>query len=53
MPFDPDKPYNDLPRLPPKAELETKVVLRRAIVANKALAELKGLGERVFLNRAL
>jgi len=40
MSFDPDKPYNDLPLLPPKAELETKAVLRKAIGANKALAEL-------------
>lgn len=38
MPFDRDKPYNDLPLLPPKAELETKSVLRKAIAANKALA---------------
>ena len=47
MPFDPDKPYNDLPLLPPKAELETKAVLRKAIAANKALAELKGAGELI------
>ena len=44
MPFDPDKPYNDLPLLPPKTELETKAVLRKTIAANKALAELKGAG---------
>jgi cell filamentation protein, protein adenylyltransferase len=42
MPFDPDKPYNDLPLLPPKVELESKAVLRKAIGANKALAELRG-----------
>jgi cell filamentation protein, protein adenylyltransferase len=47
MPFDPDKPYNDLPLLPPKSELETKAVLRRAIAANKALAELKGARELI------
>ena len=47
MSFDPDKPYNDLPLLPPKAELETKAVLRKAIAANKALAELKGAGELI------
>jgi hypothetical protein len=45
MSFDPDKPYNDLPLLPPKVELETKAVLRKAIGANKALAELKGAGD--------
>jgi hypothetical protein len=44
MSFDPDKPYNDLPLLPPKAELETKAMFRKAIAANKALAELKGVG---------
>ena len=43
MPFDPDKPYNDLPLLPPKAELETKAVLRRSRLT-KTLAELKGAG---------
>ena len=47
MPFDPDRPYNDLPLFPPKAELETKAVLRKAIAANKALAELKGAGDLI------
>lgn len=47
MHFDPDKPYNDLPLLPPKAELETKAVLRKAIAANRALAELKGAGDLI------
>lgn len=37
----PDRPYNDLPRLPPAAELETKGVLKQCIVARAALAELK------------
>jgi hypothetical protein len=45
MSFYPDKPYNDLPLLPPKVELETKAVLRKAIAANKALAELNGARE--------
>jgi hypothetical protein len=47
MAFDPDKLYNNLPLLPPKAELETKAVLRKAIAANKALAELKGAGDLI------
>jgi hypothetical protein len=47
MAFEPDKPYNDLPLLPPKVELETKAVLREAIAANKALAELKGAGDLI------
>jgi hypothetical protein len=45
--FDPKKQYNDLPLLPPKAELETKAVLRKAVAANKALAELKGAGDLI------
>ena len=44
MSFEPDKPYNHLPLLAPKAELETKAVLTKAITANKELAELKGAG---------
>jgi Fic family protein len=47
MAFDADKPFNDLPLLPPKAELETKAVLKRSISASRALAELKGLGELI------
>lgn len=45
MAFNPEKPYNELPLLPPKAEIETKAVLKRCISANRALAELKGAGE--------
>jgi hypothetical protein len=45
MPFDPDKPYNDLPLLPPKAELETKAVLRRS--PQTKTFGLKGLGELI------
>jgi Fic/DOC family N-terminal len=46
MPFEPDHSY-DLPLLPPKAELEKEAVLRKAITANKALAELKRAGELI------
>lgn len=45
MPFDRNKPYNDLPDLPPRADLETKPVLKACIAANRALAELKAAGE--------
>ena len=38
----PDVPANDLPFLPPEAEIETKSVLRHAISANRELARLKG-----------
>lgn len=44
MTFDPRQPYNELPALPPPVEVETKAVLKRAIAANRALAELKGQG---------
>ena len=44
MRFDPKKPYDDLPLMPPEADVETKPVLKKAITANRALAELKGLG---------
>jgi len=47
MSFDPSKPYNDLPLLPPGADIETKAVLKKAISATRALAELKGLGETI------
>ncbi|RLB40857.1 MAG: Fic family protein [Deltaproteobacteria bacterium] len=47
MTFDPQKPYNDLPLLPPKADVETKPVLKKALRASRALAELKGLGETI------
>ena len=47
MVFLPDKPFNDMPLLPPKAEIENKAILKRAISAGRALAELKGLGETI------
>jgi len=47
MKFNPKKPYNDLPLLPPKAEIETRTVLRKAISVGRALAELKGLGATI------
>ena len=41
MPFKADRPYNALPHLPPKKEVETKAVLKKCITARAALAELK------------
>jgi len=35
-------PYNDLPLLPPKADIETKNILRKTISAGRALAQLNG-----------
>ena len=43
----PDRPYNDLPRLPPDIDLETKPVLRQCIRARAALAELKQSAELI------
>ena len=45
--FDKERPYNDLPILPPNAELETKEILKKAIDANRALAELKGIANTI------
>jgi Fic family protein len=39
--WQPDRPYNELPPLPPATELETKIVLKQCITARAALAELK------------
>ena len=36
-----DKPHDELPRLPPKCELETKPVLKECIEARAALGQLK------------
>lgn len=38
--WNPEKPYNELPLLPPKAEVETTAVLKLAIEARSALAAL-------------
>jgi Fic family protein len=42
MSFNKDIPYNSLPDLPPKANLETSEIFKLTISANKLLAELKG-----------
>ncbi|MFM9967837.1 MAG: Fic family protein, partial [Burkholderiales bacterium] len=41
------RPYNDLPPLPPANEVETAAVLKKNITASRALAELKGMAERM------
>ena len=43
----PDRPYNELPPLPPKAEVETRVILKQCITARVALAELKRVAELI------
>ncbi|HBP28051.1 MAG: protein adenylyltransferase Fic [Advenella sp.] len=45
--FSPDLPYNDLPRLPPKADIETKAILKACIDAKASLAGLKAMAKRI------
>ncbi len=46
--FDPNKPYNELPLLPPPAEqIETNEILKQCINARVALAELKQAAELI------
>jgi len=47
MSFKPDKPFNDLPPLPPAATIETRPVLKACIEARAALAELKVAGDLI------
>jgi len=47
MAFNAKVPYNDLPSLPPKVDVETKTILKETIAARSALAELKGLSETI------
>ena len=45
--WQPDKPYLNLPALPPGMEIETRAVLKRCITARAALAELKQAAELI------
>ena len=42
-----NRPYNTLPKLPPKLELESKAVLKQCIRSRSALAELKQAAELI------
>lgn len=50
--FDPKKPYNKLPLLPPKVDLETHHILKACIDANKELAKLK-IAEKLIPNQTV
>lgn len=50
--FDPTLPFNNLPSLPPKVELETTIVLKSCIEANKELAKLK-MAEKLIPNQTV
>ena len=43
----PDRPFNDLPPLPPMVDLESKAVLKRCVTARAALAGLKQAAELI------
>lgn len=45
--FDPSRPFNELPLLPPDADVETRAILKQCIEARSALAELKQAGELI------
>jgi len=45
--FDPIQPYNELPPLPPRTDIETKPILKRCVAARAALAELKLAGHLI------
>jgi Fic family protein len=45
--FDPSSPYNDLPPLPPAADIETRPVLKSCIEARAARAALKQAGKLI------
>src|SRR5437773_4904246 len=44
---DPSHPYNDLPPLPPKADVETRAALKKCVGARTALAELRLAGQLI------
>jgi Fic family protein len=45
--LDRSRPYNDLPRLPPVADIETRDILKRCVTARTALAELRIAGQLI------
>ncbi len=40
--FNKNNPYNDLPLLPPKQDLETIAILKKTITTSRALSKLNG-----------
>jgi Fic family protein len=47
MAFDPTQPFNDLPALPPRVDVESRAVLKACISARAAVAELKATGQLI------
>lgn len=50
--FNPEVPYNELALLPPRMDLETPIILKACIEANKELATLK-MAERLIPNQTV
>ena len=47
MKFNRNKPYNNLPPLPPAIDLESKTILKKCVGAHRALASLKSAGNLI------
>ncbi|NUM55497.1 MAG: Fic family protein [Candidatus Hydrogenedentes bacterium] len=45
--FNPDKPFDNLPLLPPAADIETKSILKKTTAAARALSELKSVSASI------
>ena len=52
MNLDPKSPYNDLPTLPPRANIESKDILKKTISASSALSSFREVSKRLP-NRSL
>ncbi len=50
--FKPDIPYNNIRELPPKFNVETPIILKACIEANKELAKLK-MAEKLIPNQTV
>ena len=56
MAFDPGRPFNALPDLPPASDTETRAVLRsylKALAAEGVLEETKAGRENLYINSPL
>ena len=47
----PDRPHDHLPRLPPKADIETRTVLKQVVLSRAALAALKQAADKGVAQR--
>jgi len=47
MKADKNKPFNQLPSLPPEEDIESKSILKKATFSHRSLAELKGIANTI------